>query len=98
MSITFRKWCGIICGLVMFLCVLATIKIGHNEMVAEWAFDKVGISQYTPHKYVFVATLFLFWWVYGKVMDNIEGIWINWGRICFSVLMFIAMISFFYFT
>lgn len=94
MSSTLRKGCGALCGLIMGLCVIATIKIGADQTIANWVYDALGITGYTPNKYLLIGILFLSWWIWGKTMKEIHAIWINWARICFSLLMFVAMISF----
>lgn len=94
MGIVLRKWCGAVCALIMGSCVILTIKIGDNQNIGEWVCGEMGLSRFTPSKWMLLATLFFFWWTWGKVMHNIHAVWINWARICFSLLMFGAMVSF----
>lgn len=81
-------------GLIMYLCILMSIKINENSYLGDYLLNKISIQH---NRIVIIIIFFVCFWIQNKLLKDTESILINWMRVILTGLMFIAFISYFFF-
>ncbi|KFM98819.1 hypothetical protein D0U04_29980 [Bacillus clarus] len=82
---------GILLGLIMYLCIIISIKIGDNTYIGDYFFKLFNINN---NKFIVALTFFVCLWIVGKIFKEKQAIWLNWGRLFLTGLMLVALVSY----
>ncbi|WP_144641576.1 hypothetical protein [Bacillus cereus] len=79
-------------GLIMYLCILMSIKINESSYLGDYWLNKFSIQN---DRIVIIIVFFVCFWIQNKLLKDTESILINWMRVLLTGFMFIAFVSYF---
>ncbi|HDR7951289.1 TPA: hypothetical protein QCY38_005075 [Bacillus toyonensis] len=90
----FKLSFGVFSTLIMYSCILMSIKINEYSYLGDYLLKKISIQH---NRIVIIIIFFVCFWIQSKLLKDTESILINWLRVILTGLMFIAFVSYFFF-